>query len=378
MILSRPYPDYKALFSSQEVIPEIYSKLSFYSSGRYAMLAGLKLLGVRPKAVILLPAYICNSLVSVLRESGFRVVFIDIEPNLQLDVDKVVSNIELYDVNVLVVVHYFGISCDLHEILIQCRLRGVTLIEDCCHSFLTSEDGVSIGNVGDAAIYSLRKTLPISDGGALQLNKPLLDAPVEVFSSNKSNTFVYLAMRCFERFIAKSRLVNLYSPFVGRLKRKFFVQSGTNVQGSIRTSDLLESMPSFQLKRYLGNQIYLQNIKSKVISNYQFLTKVGSDDMLEAFIPILKPDCVPQWIPFLDHSEKAVNWLRNRGVGASRWPWHELPSEVKTLEDKYPNSCELDRKLMLLPVHQSLKIDDLEKMSFLISEFRCHLRSNQK
>ena len=190
-------------------------------------------------------------------------------------------------------------------------------------------------------------------------------------------------------------LVFLAMPSIARNKRNQIIKKLNQYKLAVKTlpsiSEIIDGrvtvsdIKDFTIEDLLNREqvqpnleLLSQNIKSKVISNYQFLTKVGSDDMLEAFIPILKPDCVPQWIPFLDHSEKAVNWLRNRGVGASRWPWHELPSEVKTLEDKYPNSCELDRKLMLLPVHQSLKIDDLEKMSFLISEFRCHLRSNQK
>ena len=90
-------------------------------------------------------------------------------------------------------------------------------------------------------------------------------------------------------------------------------------------------------------------------------------------MPLLSPGCVPQWIPCFDASGKSVDWLRSKGVGASRWPWHELPAEVKSAKEKYPVSCELDQKLALLPIHQSVQLADLRKISLLVNEFSNHV-----
>ena len=51
-----------------------------------------------------------------------------------------------------------------------CKQYDVIVIEDCSHSYLTKISGRSVGYFGDMAIYSMRKTLAIPDGGALKLN----------------------------------------------------------------------------------------------------------------------------------------------------------------------------------------------------------------
>jgi hypothetical protein len=373
VILSRPSPDYKTLFLNREPVSLTFDNLSFYSSGRYALLAALEKLKVKAESVILLPAYICDSVVATLTSAGFRIVFMDIQKDLQLDPSDVEMMVELHDVKVLLVVHYFGFPCELSQIVQQCRNRNVKVIEDCCHSFLTSERGVPIGKKGDAAIFSLRKTFPVDDGGALQLNKPYTHELNKDILLKKPNSNAYLLKRVLEKLVARSGLVNLYSPSIDALKRRIFGSKMNGVIREIQPVDLLKTKPSFQLKRYLGSQAYHQKIQLKVAGNYQYLARLLTDSALKPIVPLLSPGCVPQWIPCFDASGKSVDWLRSKGVGASRWPWHELPVEVKSAEEKYPVSCELDRKLALLPIHQSVQLADLRKISLLVDEFSNHV-----
>jgi hypothetical protein len=50
-----------------------------------------------------------------------------------------------------------------------CRRQGVKLIEDCAHCLLEPGNPGGIGLHADAAVFSLRKTLPIATGGAVWL-----------------------------------------------------------------------------------------------------------------------------------------------------------------------------------------------------------------
>ena len=368
MILSRPNPDYTTLLSGKYVIPKAYKDLHFYSSGRYALLAGLNFLGVSPGSIILLPAYICDSVVIALKMSGYTPIFFDIKPNLEIDNAKVISLIDEHNAKSVLVVHYFGFPNKIKELSDICRMRNVKLIEDCCHGFLTSVDGMPIGVTGDAAIYSFRKTFPVSDGGALKLNcleKQYL-APKKLSAKRLLN--VYLFSRLVERVVASSGLINLYSPFIDSVKKQIVSK---NKKKQIQAlSEFKEVTPSFQLNQYLGNEEYIRQLSSVVSRNYEMLVQLASEKGWKAFVPELMSNCVPQWAPFFDSTTNLVKWLRRNGVGASRWPWHELPSEVKGAKEKYPVSCELDKKLALLPIHQSLAISDIKKISGLMENYK--------
>jgi hypothetical protein len=68
----------------------------------------------------------------------------------------------------MVVIHEYGYPHPrLAELCGIGRHRGIPVIEDCAHSLDSSVEGVPLGSVGDFAIFSLSKVLPVSSGGIL-------------------------------------------------------------------------------------------------------------------------------------------------------------------------------------------------------------------
>ena len=61
--------------------------------------------------------------------------------------------------------------------------------------------------------------------------------------------------------------------------------------------------------------------------------------------------------------------MRQHGVGATRWPWFELPVAVSAAVDDYPVSNELNRRLALLPIHQSIDTRQIDNMLTLLNKF---------
>ena len=59
------------------------------------------------------------------------------------------------------------------------------IIEDCCHSFFTTDGQHTIGSTGDFAIYSLPKIFPIQIGGLLVAKKSLIQTIVEKLPREK-------------------------------------------------------------------------------------------------------------------------------------------------------------------------------------------------
>ncbi|WP_460824997.1 DegT/DnrJ/EryC1/StrS family aminotransferase, partial [Massilia solisilvae] len=170
IVLSRPATDFAALLKKTGSREPAAHGLYFYPRGRDALLAGLHALGVPPGETVVVPAYICDSTIAPLRGAGYRVLFVDVEPNFELDLAKVLAAVEQGGARAVLAVHYFGFPAGVARLVSALRPRGVRVIEDCCHSFLTRSGGQPVGLAGDAAIFSMRKTLPVPDGGALRLN----------------------------------------------------------------------------------------------------------------------------------------------------------------------------------------------------------------
>ena len=67
-------------------------------------------------------------------------------------------------------------------------------------NFLSSSS--QYGYLGDTAIYSMRKTLPISDGGALRINNIKLNKKILYKKNNiMFYNLIYFIIKILERFI---------------------------------------------------------------------------------------------------------------------------------------------------------------------------------
>jgi perosamine synthetase len=78
----------------------------------------------------------------------------------------------------VLVIHYFGFAESSIESLAElCRKAGVTLIEDCAHSLFSRYRGRPLGDFAPISVFSLRKTLPLLEGGALNMSAGGAPAP---------------------------------------------------------------------------------------------------------------------------------------------------------------------------------------------------------
>jgi perosamine synthetase len=142
-----------------------------WSQARYAIYAVLKTLEITSGDEVLLPSYICAAAVEPVHASGAKSVFYRVTAGCEADVADIEMRITPRTRAVLIV-HYFGFpNSSLLQLRDLCNRKGLALIEDCAHVLGTDADQLSLGQVGDAAIYSLRKFLPIPDGAVLRWNR---------------------------------------------------------------------------------------------------------------------------------------------------------------------------------------------------------------
>ena len=131
-----------------------------------ALLPGLWRL--RPGDELLVPAYNCGSELDPLLRAGLRLNFYRVDARARMDLSDVQGRVT-NRTRMVYVTHYFGWPQDVSELAVWCRQRGIVLVEDCAMALFSTGAAGAVGRQGDAAIFSLRKSLPVPDGGLLTL-----------------------------------------------------------------------------------------------------------------------------------------------------------------------------------------------------------------
>ena len=146
------------------------TKCFFFSLGRNAMYAACLALGLKSSDRVLTPAFDCDSSLQPFRALGLKLTFLHSNPrDLSIDIDDIKRKITP-DVKLIHIINHFGMPQPWEEILKLRAETGIPILEDNAYSLFSDIDGKPFGVFGDMAIFSLRKNLPIPDGGLLRIN----------------------------------------------------------------------------------------------------------------------------------------------------------------------------------------------------------------
>lgn len=347
--------------------------MTFFSLGRIALLAALRRLGLRAGDMVVFPAYYCESTLGVIRDAGFRLDFVDLKPGYRLDVESVAGLCEKKAVKALVVVHFFGFRFDIPDALRRlCAKRGIWMIEDFGHSFLSfgiSAEGEDRRR-GDACIFSMRKVLPVPDGGALWMAGAHRGKGGGAVDANHLASRMFLVRSFLEKGWVKLAWPNLYGMPIDRLRA---VLARVRPRKKARAPVVAAVEPSALLARQLGDETYLRKVSERRRRNYAALhARLAAVQGIRLF-PLEVADWVPQALPVQvrreDDADRLLRYLRNHGIGAYSWPGREMPPEVGRHPERYPVAIMLNRKSICLPVHQDLATRHIDYMGAIVRRY---------
>lgn len=123
--------------------------------GRTALLMLFEALGLKGREIIL-PAYTCVVVAHAIVLSGNRPVFVDSEPGgFNMDLDKAEAAVtDRTGAIVATSIHGYPVDLDRLAALSE-RHPGVTVIQDCAHSFGARWKGRLVNKAGTAAVFGL-------------------------------------------------------------------------------------------------------------------------------------------------------------------------------------------------------------------------------
>lgn len=191
--------------------------LIFTGRGSTALWSILKVLNAKKQySKILVPVNICEIVIPVIKNSGFEIVFYDVDASTGNSNLTIITSAYDKSINALLVVHNFGTPLeDIEAISGWAKKKGVFLIEDACNSLGAFWENKDVGLWGDASIFSFgyAKIIECKTGGAVLANDAFLkEELINVINElPEVNEDIILKDKIFQKNIGTARMYSNFS-----------------------------------------------------------------------------------------------------------------------------------------------------------------------
>jgi perosamine synthetase len=346
--------------------------------GRSAIALACRLFGIGPGHEVLVPAYNCGTELDALLYSGVRIVGYRVSRRCEIDMEDLIAR-RSSRTRAVYLIHYFGWEQPMDELRRWCDEQGLLLIEDCALALFSEGSSGAIGRTGDAAIFSLPKTLGFCHGGLLSI--PTSRA-VEISSLALPGLPTLLKeIRHSARALTHGGL-EWFGIFGVLLSARRRIRRGrrlTNVNGELpRMPDDYYFNPEIYADRALhpkalevAGSLLCEEIVRRRRTNYLWLA--GALDGIPGVEPLYQqlPEGVcPLSLPLLvSNRDACVEILQARGIAALPWwaGFHRNGIEWS----QFPDASWLKHNLLTLPIHQGL---DDRHLTYIAETFALSIR----
>lgn len=289
-----------------------------YQSARAALRALLEHLKV---TALLLPFYICDSVVQAVVDSGVHPIFYSLDHNLSPN-DLPETSSDCY----LLYVNYFGLNeANISNIMIHWP-KNRLIIDNSQALFAQPAEAI-------ATIYSLRKFLGVPDGGMLYAPLTSLVEPDE------------------EDMMSITRFKHLL------FRSAYSAQTGySDYLAAERTFDMTNPLAMSKITRRLVSSVDLEVIKRKRRTNFKILS--NKLNKLNALKLHLGNNVVPLCYPLLltEHNVEQIKkcMIQNKIFVPTYWSEVNLRTKEGSFENYMVNNC------LALPCDQRYGKDEMD------------------
>ncbi len=312
------------------------------TSGRGALSLLLEQVKPRVKSV-LLPSYICDSVILPFEQAGYELTYYDVDKYLKpIDIDVIKNS----NVGIFLHMGYFGFSTNeiLSDLISSLKSESVITIEDVTHT-LFSQRNKPIES--DFIIGSIRKWFGIPSGGFLAsdktINFELIDANVDFINIRRSSLHLK-----FEYMNSGNESIK-----------------STYLSGFNRAEHILdEDIKPYKIDH--ESEVIIKNLDNKELQsyrqrNYEFLLKHLRDvDGIEVIFNDVENDVIPMFFPIYvksNRDELRRKLIENEIYCPVHWP---IPKQVNghlniTTKNIYDS-------ILSIPCDQRYQIEDMRRI----------------
>jgi dTDP-4-amino-4,6-dideoxygalactose transaminase len=134
------------------------------ASGGYALTTALRACGIQHGDPVLTNAFTLAPVPGAIQGAGGRPVFVEITPDLVMDLDDLSDKIAKTGAKFLMLSHMRGHLVDMEALIAITDAAGVQVIEDCAHTMGANWNGVPSGRSGVVGCYSTQTFKHINSG----------------------------------------------------------------------------------------------------------------------------------------------------------------------------------------------------------------------
>jgi hypothetical protein len=323
--------------------------MTFLNGGKACLIVISEVLLSRDIQHILLPAYLCPTIVNTLEHSGLTCEYYQIKPDFSIDLDdlaqKVDSRQAVYFIN------YFGFlqPASVRDYLYSLRQKGILVVED------NAQVGFSSQTIGDFVFNSIRK-LAAYDGG-------YLIAPVDVKPIlHKHQGTPNRRLPVIREY--RRRLVDYL--FQGEEIFDDLSSLYELAEAIYETDDVVEGDPQEQ---WGSEHLDWQRIKQVRRENYAYLSGlISAIPELSPVFPVLQADNMPLGFPVYVNGvprDWLFDALGNAGIGLTIH-WDGLLTDPRL--NGNPAAVDMASRILTLVIDQRTSRTQLDYMVETICE----------
>jgi len=339
--------------------------------GRIALEIGLKALGLKPKDGIILPSYVCASVLLPILKLKCEPQFADIGEDLNISPESIEKTIKS-NTKAIIVPHLYGCPAPIKEILEIARQKGLYVIDDAAQCLGAKVEKQYIGTFGDIGILSFGpfKVISATRGGSLITdNYEIFERVQRIYVKKASEK---AALDRFWKSLIKFRYRKYFYSLVHIYKskeiKKYTSYTSTKVDFDdypkqyIGMSNLDALLTYFQIKK-------LNQILNKKIFLGKKLFKQISIQMPDILIQphITRNNVFLKFVIKLPYHNcsKIIKFFRNCGIEAQRG---YTPLHFKFRSYKLPFTESIWPNIITLPINPNMNIKDIQFIAHALTK----------
>ena len=309
-------------------------------SGTDALMLSLKASGVKEGDEVITTPYTFYATIGAIVTAGAKPVFVDITDDYNINIKEIEKKINK-KTKAILPVHWSGRICDMDNLKKISLKYKIPIVEDACHAILATYKDKFAGNFGDYGCFSLHplKNLNVwGDGGFILTNslKKYKDLRLMrnhgLVSRNRNLIFGY-----------NSRLDTIQAVVANHLLKKIKLITNARIKNANYLDKKLSIFKQVKIKKrikYLKEVYHLYELR-----------------VLNSKI-----------------REKLLKFLRKNNIDAKIHypvPMHLQPAAkiYGYKKGDFPICEEVAKTTVSLPVHEFIKIEDLDKIISLFNSF---------
>lgn len=346
---------------------------------RQAIVLALRAMGIKKGDGVILPSFVCQTVILPVLSIGCIPQFVDIGDDLNISPESVKRTINT-QTRAIIIPHLFGKAAPAGEILEIARNHNLFVIDDAAQAMGARYKGRYVGTMGDVGIFSFGpfKGVMATRGGALvtsnkEIFQKILNMPL---AENKSNSFkrgilslikfkyrkfgypLFKARRSFQNPIPTTRL-----DFSEMVPERISPMDAAIAQIQL---DKLHEIT--KRKNFLGKRL------AELLSNCKFLDTPLINNQGHVFVKFvirLKSLKETQKDKHTLNAANLIRYLRRHGIEAEHAyvPLHLKDQFASYSTQDLPFTEHVWKNLVALPLNTDMSIADLEFIATCIKNF---------